>query len=157
MIELRNSCLYCALEHFYVTRAATDIDFYKLLLSLQKKSMDYFCAKGEIYNVNTWNNVMHYWLLKIVLLLSALNQNEQIKLIESLLTLICQGNNNLLPTCELHNAGDFHLFNPGCEERWSIVASHLIGALHLALPWCYNRHRAESMEKWHWINFVTDT
>lgn len=56
--------------------------------------MDYFCAKGEIYNINTENNVMHYWLLTIVLLLSAFNQNEQnMVLTESVFTLICPGNN----------------------------------------------------------------
>lgn len=88
-IKIHNSYFHDAHEHFYTTHDATDIDFFFFWLSLQKKNqMDYFCAKGEIYNINTWNNVMYYWLLKIVLLLSALNQ-----LIDSVFTLICQGNN----------------------------------------------------------------
>lgn len=56
MIEIHNSrFFYCAPEHFCPTHAATDIDFCKSFLSLPKKKINglFFCAKGEIYNINT--------------------------------------------------------------------------------------------------------
>lgn len=98
--------------------------------------MELFVQKGEINIVNAWNNVMYYWpLKKNILLLSALNQNEQ----------------NIISIRSIQGISYhlwIHLFTPGCEDGWYIVTSQLIWALHLALPWCCNRHRAESMEKW---------